>query len=692
VEDEPVLDVFATEFNETAEAGQDTFYIKNTGFDVLTWTVSTNTSWIDSFSIVAGTQDTMVVFYYQENTGIEREGTITVEAEAPALNTPTHITVTQEGSDLVPELEVIPLEFAFNNAVNSDTSFISNVGNGDLNWTVSTNASWITINSNLSGLNNDTILFSVLNNTTSQSRVDSIKVEAQGAHNSPQYIVITQNYCDLSIDTAITNTMCALSTGSIAVTPQGGTAPYSYLWSNNATDSLISNLGGGKYDVTVTDQTGCELEASITVVNEDGPVADFDFSIDHMTVDFTDQSTFSAGSISSRLWKYGDGNLSTNENPTYTYSAEDSYEVCLEVTSNTSCKSEVCKNVEIIDTTKPVLLVTPIKFVLGNTASEDSSFITNGGIQDLNWSLSTNASWISINSSLTGINDATVIFSVTENNSGQGRIDSIKVEAPSVENSPIYIVITQANCDITMDTIITHSMCDLSTGAISVSPQGGDAPYSYSWSNDSTKSSVSNLAAGTYTVTITDQVGCVLEASLDVNNADGPVADFDFVVNGMSVDFTDESTTNGSAITSRLWNFDNGNLSTNETPSNTYNTDGTYNVCLEVTSNDGCKSEKCKEVLIETEIGVNELSGENVIKIYPNPNSGTFNIQLNSISSDDVSIKLFNSLGAIVYNQSIYVNGEFIQEVNLNSLSAGVYQLSVSTSNESVTKKVLITK
>ena len=46
--------------------------------------------------------------------------------------------------------------------------------------------------------------------------------------------------------------------GAIAISPSGGTQPYSYLWNTGATTQNISGLSIGPYSVTVTDASGCE--------------------------------------------------------------------------------------------------------------------------------------------------------------------------------------------------------------------------------------------------------------------------------------------------------------------------------------------------------------------------------------------------------------------------------------------------
>jgi len=69
----------------------------------------------------------------------------------------------------------------------------------------------------------------------------------------------------LTLSSAITNPGGGVSTGSITTTVSGGVAGYSYLWSDSATTSSLSNLGPGIYIVTVTDQNGCTISESDTI-------------------------------------------------------------------------------------------------------------------------------------------------------------------------------------------------------------------------------------------------------------------------------------------------------------------------------------------------------------------------------------------------------------------------------------------
>jgi hypothetical protein len=73
---------------------------------------------------------------------------------------------------------------------------------------------------------------------------------------------------------------------------------------------------------------------------------------------------------------------------------------------------------------------------------------------------------------------------------------------------------------LTAGTSQTNVICSgASTGSASVTPSGGTAPYTYSWSGGGTGSTKNNLSAGNYTVTITDANGCFIERNFTITTA-----------------------------------------------------------------------------------------------------------------------------------------------------------------------------
>jgi PKD repeat protein len=110
-------------------------------------------------------------------------------------------------------------------------------------------------------------------------------------------------------------------------------------------------------------------------------------------------------------------------------------------------------------------------------------------------------------------------------------------------------------------------------------------------------------AAGTYTVTltVTDDDGATDSVSKDITVTEPnlpPVADFTYTINGMTVTFTDNSYDPDGVIVSWLWDFGDGNTSTEQNPIHTYAAPGSYTVTLTVTDDDGASSSVSKIITI----------------------------------------------------------------------------------------------
>ena len=85
---------------------------------------------------------------------------------------------------------------------------------------------------------------------------------------------------------------------------------------------------------------------------------------------------------------------------------------------------------------------------------------------------------------------------------------------------------------------------------------------------------------------------------------------------------------------------------------------------------------------------INEDSFVEDVKIFPNPAKENVNIIFSY--SGNVSIKITNTLGVIMLEQNIDVNGEYAKSLNLEGLANGIYFVSIQTNEGVYTEKLKI--
>ncbi|MGE3104099.1 MAG: CehA/McbA family metallohydrolase [Lysobacterales bacterium] len=108
------------------------------------------------------------------------------------------------------------------------------------------------------------------------------------------------------------------------------------------------------------------------------PTANFSFVASGLTVNFSDSSSDSDGTIASRSWNFGDGSTSTATNPSKTYASAGSRNVTLTVTDNGGLTKSITKTVTVSSTAGPFFQSTTVFNILDNTTI--NSPITVSGV------------------------------------------------------------------------------------------------------------------------------------------------------------------------------------------------------------------------------------------------------------------------------------------------------------------------
>jgi len=159
----------------------------------------------------------------------------------------------------------------------------------------------------------------------------------------------------------------------------------------------------------------------------------------------------------------------------------------------------------------------------------------------------------------------------------------------------------------------------------------------------------------------------------------------DTVLADNPVNFTDASTGSPS---NWEWVFGDGNTSTLQNPTHTYNLTGgdtihTYTVILTAGNGTCCTLFEQKIVVVQS-IGIKEIEANIAIDIYPNPAKDVLNI---STTENIESIKIFNAFGRLVAEQIVNDN---LVKINTSDFTPGMYFVQINTEVGFATRKINI--
>ena len=293
----------------------------------------------------------------------------------------------------------------------------------------------------------------------------------------------------------VQNVSCAgQNTGSISLTVSGGTGPYTYTWSPNVgTGSTVSQLAPGTYSVTVTNTPTGQTTTGQYVVTSP-PAITIMGTVVPVTAGNTGSIavTVSGGTPGyTYLWNNGSTSSSISNLAQGTY--------CVSVTDQQTC---IATNCFVVPGPAPVAItnaqIQNVRCSGQNTGS--IALVITGGSGQFTYNWLPN---VGNTATVTQLAAGTYAVTVVDMSNGQTATGQYVVaSAPPITVTPT----------ITASTTGTN-------GSIALTVTGGTPGFTYVWNTGATTSSISNLAPGSFCVTITDQQNCTRTSCFTVPSA-----------------------------------------------------------------------------------------------------------------------------------------------------------------------------
>jgi subtilisin-like proprotein convertase family protein len=449
-----------------------------------------------------------------------------------------------------------------------------------------------------------------------------------------QSFVVSNNTGSMSATAVVTNVICG-TPGEINQTISGGNGTITYHWNNNATTQDRTNLIAGTYLCTITDQFGCSLIKSYTLVNQPGNLS------------------ISSSVVTNEICNNNQGAINvtvTGGSGSYTY-----------VWSNSA-------------TTEDLLNLN--EGVYSCTVSDANSCqVPTGTLYVFNSAGNLQIQTVLITNEICHNHDGAANMTVTGGTSPYTYLwssGSTSQDLMSVTAGSYTITVTDANgcfsaqtINITntpgnlthVNTIITNEVCGNGLGSINDVVSGGTTPYTYIWNTAATTQDLNNVSAGNYFCTVTDNSGCSFTINPIVTNTTTGLGATNIVTNEVctngqgSIDLT---VTGGVSPFTYLWS----NSATTQDISNLIS--GTYRCTI--TDNSGCK-----------------FSTGNIVI---NNNSGTLDVtstSINEVCNNDLGSIDLSIAGGIAPITYLWSNAATTQDIS--GLTAATYTVTVTDFN-----------
>ncbi|MBI4647719.1 MAG: PKD domain-containing protein [Bacteroidia bacterium] len=369
-------------------------------------------------------------------------------------------------------------------------------------------------------------------------------------------VTVTQPASALTATTIVTNVLCyEQSTGTIDLTPSGGTPSYSYSWNNGTTSQDLNDLSSGTYTVTLTDANGCTISVTTTITQP--------------------ASALTATTIVTNVLCYGQSTgiidlTPSGGTPSYSYSwnngatSQDLFNRPAGTYTVTITDVNGCTAIGSFAITQPASALSATTIMTNvncNGYSTGSVDLTvSGGIPGYTYLWNTGAvSQDIFNRPAACYNNSTgsVVLTVSGGVPGYSYLWNTGDTLPDISGisagtytitvsdgngcmDTILNIVTQPSSPVYITGSVTNVACyNYSTGSIDITVTGGTFPYFYLWSNNATSQDIGGIPAGIYSVTVSDAHSCYLIDSITVQQ---PSTALSAIISGSNITCYGQST------------------------------------------------------------------------------------------------------------------------------------------------------
>ena len=287
--------------------------------------------------------------------------------------------------------------------------------------------------------------------------------------------------------------------GAINITANGGTLPYTYDWSNGASSEDLSNLIAGNYGVTVTDALGCEISYSTEITQPDTLLVQYQVYNATCTAANGSIQVQVTGGTTPYEYNWSDGSTELNLNNAlegdYTFDVVDAQGCTNNFTATITATSDIAAVANVKD----------VRCYNESNGEIQVTILSGNAPFTYNWS---NGDSEPVSDSLAA-GDYSVLVT-----------DAFGCETTlnMTVTQPDSLFVTLSNSVYTSgDNISVYGGND---GYLNSQVFGGVSPFDFIWSSGETTQNISGLAAGVYSLIVTDANGCVAYASTRMTQPD----------------------------------------------------------------------------------------------------------------------------------------------------------------------------